>query len=247
MKYLFLILLAINPVSYIAEINRTQIKAEEAFLQKDYASVIQYYAYLADTLNVKKEKIWLNLAHAYFKNKNPDKAAFYYDKAKNMAEKKSHQSIACSQLGYIAEIDQNNEMALAYFKQAIKRNPSNVEARYNYELIKKRIHILQKKEGKKNRKNTANKRVSKQQDHKVTNMLLEEQEEGKNMLRKKAKQENGENGHYLQPEKLQQIKLNREKAEAILKALLNQEIQYIQQIKRIKNTTLYKGNSTKDW
>jgi hypothetical protein len=52
-----------------------------------------------------------------------------------------------------------SEQALNLFKQAIKADPSNEEARYNYEMLKKKLDKKKKEEEQKNKdKNDKNKK-----------------------------------------------------------------------------------------
>jgi Ca-activated chloride channel family protein len=55
-------------------------------------------------------------------------------------------SIAHQQLGVLANQQNKYEEALANFKQALKADPTNEDARYNYEMVKKKLEEQKKKE-----------------------------------------------------------------------------------------------------
>ena len=88
------------------------------------------------------------------------------------------------------------------FKNSIKSNPENIESKYNYELVMKKIKEQENKENKEQQ-----------------NQTIEE--------------------------KLKEINISKEKAEMILEALKNNEIQYLQQLKR--KTSKKVDKSKPDW
>jgi tetratricopeptide (TPR) repeat protein len=188
----------------------------------------------------------MNLAHGYFQLRDADKAAFYYTK---LTEKGNNftQSVALNQLGYIADVTQNPERALEYFKQAILKNPQNYEARYNYELVRKRLqrqpqnNATQNKQTKQENKQDPE---GKDEIQKVEQKINRPDEKDSNQ---KNEESTEEKKVQLQPEKLKEAKLNKEKAEAILEALKNQEAQYIQQLPKKKNTQKANSKKLPDW
>lgn len=126
-----------NSITKIARENSVKKEAEEAYQNKNYAKAIEKFTYLTDTLKVADEKAILNLGHAYYKTGDLPNAAKSYEKLYGSANN-NIKSIAAQQLGIISyKGDKDKEKALAYFKDALRANPANAEARYNYELLKK--------------------------------------------------------------------------------------------------------------
>ncbi|MDX2305569.1 MAG: tetratricopeptide repeat protein [Microscillaceae bacterium] len=256
MKYFFVLLLLINPFYYVRNINLLQEEAQIAFYKKDYFMSILKYNHLINSYQIEDEHILLNLAHAYFHTNKQDQSTYYYLQAikKGVPDTKS---IALNQLACIEYENNNLEEALSLFKEAILNNPFNSKARYNYELLKKKLKNLspQKKELSPQPQNNLGNNTS-QNLTKVLNQQKLKEKQNKESNSPDATQQNTEeqalsgnkkdvigNNKSLQPRKLEEIKLNKEKAEAILEALKNQEIQYIQQLKRTeKNTSSKKGN-----
>lgn len=222
------VLLVINPLTFIANRNFYATEAESAFRKQNYALASQHYAHLVNELEWKKEHLHLNLAHTHFLAKKYDLASQQYTFTAE-SQDKIIASTALNQLGYLSAMNQDFEKSLQYFQQALMRYPQNNEARYNYELIAK---ILRKR-GKTPQKNAKNQQ---NQDKK--------QGKGNNT----APQEDGTNKESkFNPQKLKDLQLNKEKAEAILKAIRNQEAQHIQQQqlkKKQQNTT---NTSLPDW
>lgn len=138
-------LLLLNIFSSIAfEFDKVSIsngirnKAAYAFKHEQYLLSIRYYQDLLNTYQVKDESLLLNLSHAYFKIADFDSAARYYKMLAESREKKIR-SLVNHQLGVIAAFQGKERLAISYFKYALKANYRNEEARYNYELIAKKL------------------------------------------------------------------------------------------------------------
>jgi hypothetical protein len=247
MKFILAILLLLNPITFVAERNRKIKEGEQAFGQEDFGRVTGVYSYLADDLAFKNEGVYLNLAHGYFMQKNADRAAFFYDKLRESLNP-IWQSLALNQLGYIACVDTGFERALVYFQQAIKAYPQNKEARYNYELIKK----LLLKQGrpiasqKPQSDSTQNKQTQENGNRLQANTKKEANPNGKDET-EQANEADNTQSENLQPQKLKDLDLNPEKAEAILNALKNQEAQYIQQLQRQRKSKHNLNSKKSDW
>ncbi|HEY9007165.1 MAG TPA: tetratricopeptide repeat protein [Ohtaekwangia sp.] len=148
MKYivvsLFLIAFVTDPLR-IGKINRAKSEARDAYTSGDYKAAIQKYHYLIDSMKVAEDELKLNLANAYFLLNDTANAITNYQSLtaskKNEVRSKAHQ-----QLGIINYRKQKLEEALNDFKQAIKAHPDNMDARYNYELLKKKLDEKNKKD-----------------------------------------------------------------------------------------------------
>lgn len=131
-------LLAIDPVGKIAKANAAKEKAEEAFKNGDYEGVIKSYSYLLDSLHYVSPQAELNRAHAYFQLNDTINAFDSYRRVSEVSNAEL-KSTAMLQLGNLSEMQKENESALAFFKEAIKADPTNEKARFNYELLKKKM------------------------------------------------------------------------------------------------------------
>jgi hypothetical protein len=141
MKILLTILLVINPLTdldKIAKINQAKKEAEQAYLAEDYALANQKYLYLKDSLGVEDDNLLLNLANTQYLLNDTTNAVNTYSALKD-SPNKYISSIAQQQLGAIEFKKQKYKEALQYYKSALKSNPANDDARYNYELLKKLI------------------------------------------------------------------------------------------------------------
>ena len=248
-KFIIIILLNINNID---EINRLTKEAEIYFKNEEYDKSIANYKILIDSFDVTNEKIYLNLAHSHFLNNDTAKALENYTYA-TITNNNKIKSIALQQIGNINESRNKLEEALDFYKESIISDNNNIDSKFNYELVKKKIQ--KQKENKQENPNEKNNKEDKKEDKKENSENKKNDEKGNKDEQEKEKnepqedkneQKNSENSdNESLEEKLKKINMSKKKAEMILNALNNNEFQYIQQLKRKPNK---KKDSTKpDW
>ncbi|NBP67354.1 MAG: tetratricopeptide repeat-containing protein [Cytophagia bacterium] len=129
----------------ISKINTLKSEARKAFNAGDYQTAVSKYKMLKDSLVVNEDEINLNLAHAYYQLKDSAQAISAYQEIASSSDN-TIRSKANQQLGIIHNQQGKFEEALNNFKQAIKADPNNMDARYNYEMLKKKLEEQKKKE-----------------------------------------------------------------------------------------------------
>ena len=272
MKLLLLIFaLVTSPTdpNKIGKINSLKTEAKKSYLAGNYPEAIKQYTQLIDSLQVDEDEVKLNLAHAYFHSKDTTNAVSKYQNLL-ASSNTAYKSIAHQQLGVIKNQQGQLEEALQYFKQAIKADPANKDARYNYEMVKKKLEEKKKQEQQKNQdqnkqnqdqqqqKDQQQKQENKQEDKKKSEENSKDSdEENKKKEEEKKKQEQKEKEQEDKDakekketppevsERLKQMKISEEKAKMLLEAMKNQEIQYLQQNKRKPTKPKEKGKP--DW
>ena len=248
-KFIIIILLNINNID---EINRLTKEAEIYFKNEEYDKSIANYKILIDSFDVTNEKIYLNLAHSHFLNNDTAKALENYTYA-TITDNNEIKSIALQQIGNINESRNKLEEALDFYKESIISDNNNIDSKFNYELVKKKIQ--KQKENKQEKPDEKNNKEDKKEDKKENSENKKNDEKGNKDEQEKEKnepqedkneQKNSENSdNESLEEKLKKINMSKKKAEMILNALNNNEFQYIQQLKRKPNK---KKDSTKpDW
>jgi Ca-activated chloride channel family protein len=147
MKFAWLMIMALvlNDPIKINKINTVKADAKKAFQSGDYATAVKKYHYLIDSLGVKEDEVLLNLAHAYYLQKDTANALSNYQPLAQ-SPKRNISSKANLQLGLMANQKGKAEEALSDFKRALKDDPTNEEARYNYEMLKKKLDEKKKQE-----------------------------------------------------------------------------------------------------
>ncbi len=206
---LFLSTLSTNPTE-IARNNQLKNKAAEAFSDGKYELAAQNYSILYDTLGVNDPAIGLNLAHSYYALGDTSNAKLMYQ---NIAASNNNElkSIAYQQLGVMSKTPQTLNESLQYLKSALKANPLNEEARYDYEVVKKLIE--QQKENQQNQdqdNQDQNKENQDNQDQKNQDQQNEQDQEQENKEQENQEQQQdqenkeGEEGEEEQQEQKEQ-------------------------------------------
>jgi hypothetical protein len=276
MKFILVIFLVINPLTdldKIAKINKAKKEAERAYLAEDYGLANAKYLYLKDSLGVTDDKLMLNLANTQFILEDSANAINSYSELKNSPNKEVS-SIAHQQLGAMQFNNKKYEEALSHYKSALKENPGNADARYNYELLKKLLKEQeeeqeqnkdqqnkdqkdQQEQEKEQQQQEQNKEDQEKQDQeeqqdqeKRDQEDQEEKQEKKEQEEQNPDEQKNEEDQESKPnpideEKLKEMKISEEKAKLILEAMKNNEVQYIQQNKR--KAKKKKDPSKPDW
>jgi hypothetical protein len=205
--FIALFLVALVDPATVRRINAAKSAAEDAFKSGDYAVAIRHYKYLVDSLGVKEDEVVINLANAYYLTKDTASAFNAYQMVTSSPEtdirSKAHQ-----QLGIMANQQGKFEEALNFFKQAIKAEPSNDDARYNYEMVKKKLEDKKKEEEEKQQQNK-DKQKQDQQNKDKQNKEQEEKEKQEQDQESKDEQ----NKDQQQKEKEQREKEQKEQQE----------------------------------
>lgn len=144
--------LFLSDLDKIALINSLKSDAKKAYQSGDYKTAIEKYQYLVDSLQVREDEVVMNLANAYFQESDSANATSRYQSL-TQSKGANMRSLSNLQLGVLANRGGKYEEALGYFKQALKADPTNEEARYNYEMVKKKLEEQKKQEDQNKDKN----------------------------------------------------------------------------------------------
>ena len=240
MKVLILILLVLSNnilENDISKINKLTKNAEKAFKEKNYKVAINDYNTLIDSFNISNEKIHLNLAHSYLLSNDTLKAIENYNMA-SITNNNKIKSIAYQQLGNINESKNKLKNAAEFYKKSILSNNSNLDSKYNYELVTKKLKEQEKKK-EENKEQENKEKNNKEKNNKEKNNKEQENKEKNN------KEKNNKEQEKSIEEKLKEVNMSKKKAEMILNALNNIEFQYIQQLKRKATKKIDKNKP--DW
>jgi len=269
---LLFLLFAFLPFTDIGRINAAKEAAKKAYLKGDYKKAAEQYSYLIDSLGIREDEIILNLANARFQLNDTALAKQGYQQTASSVNP-DIRSASWQQLGVLSNRSGKPEQALEAFRQALKANPANDNARQNYEMVKRKLEESKKQEENKKDKQDQNKKdknqnqKDKEQDKKNQNQKDQQQQKEKQQQNQQNKsdqkkdqqqqqkdqqqqqdqnkEQEKQNQNKLDPEKMKNMKMTEEKAKMILDAMKSNEVQYIQQNKR--KATKPKDNSKPDW
>ena len=215
MKYFIIAILAVLTIDpgKIARVNTAKTEARKAYVDGDYKKAVAKYTYLADSLGVREDEVMLNLANSYFQVKDTANASSTYQSL--TASAKSHiRSKANHQLGILNHQQGKLEEALNNFKQAIKADANNIDAKYNYEMLKKKLDEKKKEEEQKQNKDQKDK-DQKNKDPQNKDQQKKDQENKDQQQKEKDKkdQEKKDQQNKDQQSKEQQDQAKKEKEE----------------------------------
>jgi len=190
MKYFILIiLLALNPVSdldKIATINKHKKQAREAYNNGEYEKALSHYTFLVDSMKVDEPEVLLNYGNTLYQLNDTTRAIERFASLYETNDKEVR-SVANQQLGVIHnKMLKEPKAALEYFKQALKDDPTNEDARYNYEMLKK---ALKEQEQQQDQQDQQDQNKEQQQDQKEQEDQEQQQQDQQNDQQQKDQQE----------------------------------------------------------
>ena len=183
-----LTLFTLTDPTLISKINGLKADAKKAYLKNDFKTAIKKYRYLVDSLKVREDEVLLNLASAYYNLKDTTNALSQYQSL-TASSKNQLRSKAQQQLGLIADQQGKQEEALSCFKEAIKSDVTNADARYNYELLKKKIEEKKKEDQKKKDEQNKDKDQEKKDQDKKEDEKKEDQKKDQEQKEKDKKEQ----------------------------------------------------------
>ncbi|WP_421820735.1 tetratricopeptide repeat protein [Flectobacillus sp.] len=195
--------------------NLAKIESEKAFREKRYTDALKYYQVISDNSYFTPPEVVLNQAHSYLLTNDTLRAQTTYRRLIHLEDYKMASTTYC-QLGVISCALKDSAQALVYLKEALKLNPQNQIARFNFELLKLKFRGSSN-ESKDEQQSTSAPPPPSSQNAEVDNTDAQDE-----LLKT-----------------LKNYGLSPEKARMLLEAMKNKEVQYIQQ----KNGLLKKNKS----
>ncbi len=108
-------------------------KANSAFQQGNYAEAAELYQ-KAISQDPDNPRLYFNLAKALYELGQGDAAMEAYDRFKSLTDSPAERSFADYNKGRMLTDQENYEEAINYFREALKNNPNDTDAKFNYEL-----------------------------------------------------------------------------------------------------------------
>ena len=146
--------------SAAAQAENENIKlGNDAYKRKDYQTAIRYYNTVAEKNNATAN---YNLGNALYKTDKKDEAVAAYEKAVEAMKAPLEKSNSLYNKGVVLQNDKKTEDCIINYKNALKIDPNNVDARHNLQIA------LQKQKEDKQKQDEQNKK-DKQDDNKDKN------------------------------------------------------------------------------
>ncbi len=189
MKLLFFItvlVLSPDPIE-INRINKTKRAAETAYNSGNYELAASKYKMLADSMHIAEDEVYLNMAHSYYHLNDSANATNAYQQLTSSSDKEIR-SIAYQQLGVMAKNYRQLNEAESMLKSALRANPANSEARYNYEIVKK----LLEKQNEQNQQNQDNQNQDQQDQNEEQQDQQDQQKQNQDQQDQESEQDSQE-------------------------------------------------------
>ncbi len=136
--YIILLFLNLRSLTNVSQRNALKIDAGTAFYKRNYTLAAQKYEELANVSYNLEPEARLNLAHSYFKINDTLKALTEYKKLVRLNDA-TIATNAMIQVGVIETMKGDSIGALELFKIALQNDNENKVARYNFELLRKKL------------------------------------------------------------------------------------------------------------
>lgn len=216
------VFICLLPMATFAQNEKELIKkGNEAYNKKEYENAVTNYKQATEK-NPVNATAQYNLGNALYKNKKTDEAVQAYDEALSKAVSKEDKSKSYYNKGVVLQNNKKLPECIEAYKNALKLNPQDEDARQNLQKA------LQQQKQEEKKDNNDKKKDNKSKDDK------------KQKEKDKPKDEEKNNQPKPQPSKL-----TKQDAEEKLKALLQQEKNLQDKLRKVNTAT--SAQPEKDW
>jgi Ca-activated chloride channel homolog len=134
-----LIVIALLAIVLAGSVNSNRAReANRAYLDRDYERAEQLYRQILDR-EPESPRILFNLGNALAYQGRFEESVEVFQKFRKLVDDPSAKSAAEYNMGYLYGIEGNLRESLRYFQDAITFDPSDEDALFNYELIRRRL------------------------------------------------------------------------------------------------------------
>lgn len=170
-----------------------------------------------------------NLGAALYRQDDFQGALDAFASAFGMSAAPADAARAAYNAGNAAFRNQAPEDALSYYRRALLRNPSDEDARFNYEFVKRQLDEQQQQQQQQDQENQDQENQDQQQQQDQENQDQENQDQQQQDQQDQQQQDQPQQQEPQDPEEL-----SREEAERMLEALQNDEEQLLRQVQKMK-------------
>jgi Ca-activated chloride channel homolog len=141
-----LLFLFFSASSFAQNANETIKKGNDAYKKKDYETATKKYGEVVQK-NENNATAQFNLGNALYKTEKKEDAVNAFEKAQTTLTKPIEKSNALYNKGVVLQNDKKLEECIVSYKNALKSNPNNEDARHNLQLaLKKQQQEKQKQD-----------------------------------------------------------------------------------------------------
>jgi len=214
-------------------------KANEAFKNGDYELAVQLYRQAIDQ-NPDNSRLYFNLGNALAEAGYTDEAMEVYNQFRNMTEESNQQALADYNRGKLLSEQENFDEALSHFREALRKNPNDEDARFNYELAQR-----MKQQQEQQKQDQQQDSQSDQDDSEDEQEQSDDQNQNENQQQDPNQQPQNQDQPQNQEQLPEPSNMSQEEAENILDALEQIERELLEN--REKEANVSRQQNDKDW
>ncbi len=212
-------------------------KANEAFKNGDYELAVQLYRQAIDQ-NPDNSRLYFNLGNALAEAGNTEEAMEVYEQFKSMTEVNDQQALADYNKGKLLSEQENFDEAISHFREALRKNPDDEDARFNYELAQRMKQQQEQQQQEQQQDSQSDQDDSEGEEE-------QEQENDQNQQQNPNQQPQNQDQPQDQEQRPEPSNMSEEEAENILDALEQLERELLEN--REKEANVRRQQNDKDW
>ena len=183
-----------------------------------------------------------NLGAALYRSGDAEQASIAFSSAASMALGTEDLVRASYNAGNAAYRTQQLEQSLEHYRRALLNDPSNQDAKFNYEFVKRQLEEQQ--DNQQDQENQENQDQQNQDGEQNENNEQQQDEQEQNSQDQGDQQEQEQDQQQQQQDRDDPTQLSEEEAQRILQALENEEEQLLRQVQKMKTRP---RRVEKDW
>lgn len=227
----------------ISSFNDKAREGNRAYERGDYETAVKYYMEALQN-EPNNARVYFNLGNALSKLGKGEEARAAWDQSNTLTPSALDQSKAIYNKGNVAAEQQKWDQALQEYRNALKMNPNDPDAKHNYEMAVKKKQEQQQQQQQQQNQN---------QDQKQDQNQQQQQQQDQNQQQDQQQQQQNQNQDQKQDQNQQQQQkpkfdpgsMTKEQARDILNALESQEKDLLKDLKKQKTPSSYRN--AKDW
>lgn len=218
-------------------------KANRAYENGNYEEAAELYrAAIADDPD--NAKLHFNLGNTLAKMGNTEEAENAFSRYKSLVESPVDESLADYNTGKMLTDQEQYDQALDYFREALKNNPNDMDARHNYELALRKQQEKQQ-ENQQQQSDSNENQENEEDQNSQNNQNQQNQDQNQDQPQNENQQQNSQDQQSEDQQQPIPIDMTEQEAENILDALKQLERELLEN--RKKESTQAQSGNDKDW
>ncbi len=223
-------------------------RANEAYQRGDFAAAEQAYLKAIEQ-NPSDARLYFNLGNALAQQKKFDEAAAAFERFKDQTNDPVERAKADYNLGNIYGNQKKWDRAAEQYRQALRQNPDDPEAKYNFEYSNRMLQEQQQQQQQQNQNQKQDQQNQDQQGEQQQSKPEQGDDEQQNGQEQQEQQQQESSGSDSQQQQQQPPRnpneMTKEEADRILNALDNKEQDLLKDYH--KNKIPSKKRNVKNW